>query len=350
MTNVDMELAKIERALPDQRPDLGQDGKTRLPGLTLIFFIGLCVSGVLCALGAFFPLRELTKAIVWQYNAKYIFGGMATACLAGAGLSWWVGYAIYERLQSAPFRCRVMLTINIFASVAGILGLIIFLFVNMNTDRAFYSATDIMMRYSLPELFSNLLAVIIFSEAWWRYFLYSAKVRQTFNLYLPVKRAREIPPAEIGLFTVVCWLCPVYYGLPNLVWLYESYVMIVGGVAFLILHAVFAASYLTLPFVALYALRTRRLPVIFWCLGLWLGLQGVIWLLNIASTFHALGDIGTYGNYNYAWGLPRLFSERLFIPLAFWWYFSVSEKAQAWFSAQRPSGEHLPAAALSAGA
>lgn len=350
MTTTGTNLPKSEQALAGGSPNLGQEGRTRLPGLTLVFFIGLCVSGVLCALGIFFSLQELIKGVAWQYNAKYIYSGLTAAGVLGAGLCWWAGYGIYERLTSAPFRCRVLLLINIIASAAGFVGIIIFLFINVNMSSQ--SASDIMMRYNLPGLASNLLAVIIISEVWRRYFFYSAKVRQAFNLYLPAESARELPPAEIGLFTAACCLCPAYYGLPNLVWLHEIYSTVMnGGIAFLLLHAVIAASCLILPFVALYALHVRRLPVIFWSLGLWLGLQGVIWLVNVGNTFQALGNMGTYDqSYNYSWGLPRLFSERLFIPLAFWWYFSVSDKARSWFEVKRPYNEHPSRNGLSNGA
>ena len=72
------------------------------------------------------------------------------------------------------------------------------------------------------------------------------------------------------------------------------------------------------------------LRVIFWCLSLWLALEAALWLANAVTLYIALAE---EGGYQYTYGLPRLFSERLFIPLAFWWYFAVSQKARAWFGA-----------------
>ena len=92
-----------------------------------------------------------------------------------------------------------------------------------------------------------------------------------------------------------------------------------------------------LPGLALHALRVRRgmLRVIFWRLGLWLALEAAIGLINLINTARFFSETDNCDSRCYTWGLPRLFSERLFIPLAFRWYFSVSQKARAWFGAER---------------
>ena len=331
MADADTDLEKPEEQGPGGRePEIGLGCKTRLPGLTLVFFIGLCAGGVLCGLCAFWALRVLTQSATWHFGIEYIFMGLAAAGVLGAGLSGWVGYGIYERMEGAPRRCRMLLAINIAAAAVGIAGMgALFLIFGPRED----SALGFLTRNNTITTISNLLAAIVISEAWRRYFLLSPKVRRTFGLYQPPGCAAELPPAEIALFTVVCWLCPVHYGLPKLIWLAYSFSTVTdGGLAFIALHAAITVSCLVLPFAALYALRVRRgmLRVIFWCLGLWLALEAAVWAANIITLYISLAE---QGGYQYTYGLPRLFSERLFIPLAFWWYFAVSAEARSWFSA-----------------
>ena len=337
MTNADTDLIKPEGQEPgDWKPEIGPEGKTRLPGLTVVFFVGLCAGGVLCGLEGFWMLRELTKDGVWSYGLEYICMALAVAGIAGAGLAWWAGYGIYERMADAPRRCRILLVVNMVAVAVAIAGIgVIFFDVVLNGD----SARDFIMQNNIPTAVSNLLAAIVLSETWRRYFWFSPKVRGTFNLHQPAKNAGNLPPAGIALFTVACWLCPVHYGLSNFVWLVCSWFQIGDGEKLRLLpHAVITTTYFVLPFAALHALHLRRgmLRVIFWCLGLWLAVEMAIWLLNLVNTARLLADMDNYGSgYNYTWGLPRLFSERLFIPLAFWWYFSVSKEARVWFGAER---------------
>ena len=98
MTNADTYLRKPEEQEPGYRkPEVGPGGKTRLPGLTLVFFIGLCAGGVVCGLCAFWALRELAKNADWYFGVGYIFIGLAAAGILGAGLSWWAWFGA-ERL------------------------------------------------------------------------------------------------------------------------------------------------------------------------------------------------------------------------------------------------------------
>ena len=334
-TNTD--LTRPEEQGPEVRkPETGPGGKTRLPGLTLVFFIGLCAGGVLCGLFAFWALRELTKDAAWNFGDEYIFMILAATGILGALLAWWAGYGIYERLEGAPRRCRILLVLNMVAAVVGIAGIgATFLSVGLRGTLTL----EFLMRHNITAVTSNFLAVIVISEAWRRYFWFSPKVRQAFNLYQPAEYSGNIPPAEIALFTVACWLCPLHYGLPNLAWLAFSWADIGDGEKLRLLpYTIITAVYIALPCAALYALRLRQgmLRVIFLCLGLWLAVEAAVGLLNLINTARAMSAMDDYGSgYNYAWHLPRLFSERLFIPLAFWWYFSVSQKARAWFGAER---------------
>ena len=337
MTATDTDLTRPEGQEAEARKaEAEPDCKTRLPGLTLVFFISLCAGGALCGMFAFWALRELVQNATWYFGDAYIFMILAAVGILGAALAWWAGYGIYERLESAPRRCRVLLVLNMVAAAAGVAGIgAILLTVGLRG----VLTPEFFIRHNIPAVISNFLAIIIISEAWRRYFWLSPKVRRTFNSCYPMEYAKNIPPAEIALFTVACWLCPVHYGLPNLAWMAFYWTDTGAGEKLRLLPSIIiTTAYIALPCAALYALRLRQgmLRVIFWCLGLWLAVEAAVGLLNLINTARALSAMNDYGDgYNYAGGLPRLFSERLFIPLAFWWYFSVSQKARAWFGAER---------------
>ena len=341
MTATDTDSARPGGRKPEEwKPEIGPDGKVHLPGLTLVFFIILCGFGALFILDILWAFPKLmggesllenneSEAVASAGRTAFTF--MILLGLLGAFLCWRTGKAIYLRETSAPARCCFLLTL--YRNIC-ILGLFSALLLVVFTDMGQSLFKNLDMKSGLPFIFGDMLPSIVMAEAWRRYFLISPKVRQVFLPLHPAEHGAEVPPAEIGIFMAACWLCLAKYGLPNLVsTLYSFDIIAAGGALFLIFKLMIAISHLALPYAALQALRIRwgMFHIIFWCLGLWLAVEAFIWLFTAGSLFEVLPQ----ADKEYTYSLPATFSERLFIPLAFWWYFSVSQKARAWFGAER---------------
>ena len=136
---------------------------------------------------------------------------------------------------------------------------------------------------------------------------------------------------EIGLFQLTCWLCIIYYGLPGVVML--AIFGITTEVQFsptAVLNFILTGvGGIIIPAIALWAVSRFRHKAILACLGVWLGGELLLYLVNLYEVVSSNLDGYTYG-YN-VYRMPFL-TVALAVPLAFWWYFYTSEKAAAWFN------------------
>lgn len=177
----------------------------------------------------------------------------------------------------------------------------------------------------------QLLSALVICEAWRRYFVYSPKVHAVFGKPSSKKiqeAAHNAPPAEIGIFMLLCWLL-IFDAIPRLNSSYgrlsaaESYIPFWLGLRNLVL----SIASVILPVFALDALKQRNgLRPLLWCLGVWLAL---------AFSGYAVYDI-MHGVYKQSYDgsaispLDTYFTKYTIFPLVYWWYFTTSQKARTW--------------------
>lgn len=337
MTSAYADLSESQQTTANCGQDLEHGGKTRLPGLVLLFLIGLGLGGILCGFYTFYMLWAFSQ--VHEAERLAWAGGHAL----GFGLCAWAGWGIHTRAENAPQRCRILLIAGIIVALA-LFARAIITFVG---DDALRGSGELSSRLKMLATMHILPCTALTCEAWRRYFLVSSNVRLAFNLYRAEEDARQAPPAVIGLFATVCGLCLVSsvtaaFGI-SCIWVDvgAGLKQIFGmyGITFTIIQSFIARviSQFILPLVALHALRTRRLPVVFRCLGVYLGLAIFNWMSSLAYITYLTANMDFGDRDLYLELLPSLFSVNLLLPLILWWYLSVSSKTRAWFGAKSPA-------------
>ena len=331
----DMSLSTSGRAIASLAPELEAGGKARLPGLVLLFLVSLGLGGLLCGFCAFYMLQKFNQV----YNLANL--GWAVGSALGLVLCCGVGWSIHARAKSAPLLCRILLIAGIIVSLA----LFVRTMISFVGEEALTSREGFFVRLKMLTTLHIFPFIALLCEAWRRYFRVSPSVRRAFNISRPAEDGKDVPPVAIGLFTTACWLCLVSSGVMafGILWLWKDFTSSLRqaldllGLTFTIVQSLITRTIpqFILPLVALYALRARRLPVIFWCLGLWLGLEVLGWLAGLIYLIYLPADVALARNF-YIELLPGLLSENLLFPLIFWWYLSVSPKAQAWFGTKCP--------------
>ena len=336
MASMDMALATLGQVPASPALDLGTNGKTRLPGLALLFLAGLGLGGILCGFYAFYMLQQFDQV----YNLANL--GWAVGNALGLVLCCGVGWSIHIRAKSAPLLCRILLIMGIIVSLA----LFVRTMISFVGDEPLAGREGLVPRLKILTTLHVFPSIAIICEAWRRCFRISPNVRQAFNISRPEEETKEIPPVAIGLFATACWLClvsTIVMGF-GILWLWKDFasslwqVLDLSGVTFTAVQSAIARtiSQFILPLVALYALRARRLPVIFWCLWLWLGLEVLSWVAGLIYLTYLPAKMGLASSNFYLDLLPNLLSQNLLLPLIFWWYLSVSPQTQAWFGTKCP--------------
>lgn len=300
-------------------------GPAKLPGLTLFFLINLWIGVILLFLSG---LGLLYFMVIDDHILYYLDGPvlvvMLFACVVLGGWYAWLAMSIHRCDPNAPARCRVLLVVGMI--LLG-LGLLSFFFIIWREFDAYYYWTNTFL--DLLPAFQNLLAAIVISEAWRRYFAVSSKVRTVFGPYHPHEGAARRVPGEIGLFQVTCWLCLIYYGLQGVAMLFFFWSAedVSFSFAALMHHLLNAVLGIIIPIVALIALGKQQRGAVLACLGIWLGGEVLMYCLGIYEMISETGYV--YRRY-----MMPLLTASTIIPLVFWWYFYTSEKAAAWFSPQ----------------
>lgn len=276
--------------------------KTKLPGLTLVFVFYLWLFTIGCFLGALYLANDLVSETYYAHFALLFFALTCMMIWAGI-LCWRAASSIHARDERAPARCRFLLVLNIIAAIIN-LGLLLWF--------ARYEGRSL-LNLSMGQKICVQLSSVIHSEAWRRYFLLSPKVRAAFNI--TGKPLKDSPmPDGLCLLKMFCWLGFVFGGL---YWAIAWADPLAPGEDtqgfFYIRAAGNCVSGFIAPAVTLYALSAagKNHSLAFWGLGIWIFFAFIDYIAQLKTTFFPLAQ--------------------LVLPLVFWWYLYVSDKAKEWF-------------------
>lgn len=174
---------------------------------------------------------------------------------------------------------------------------------------------------------AQFLVGIVWAEAWRRYFSVSPRVRAAFRPDGPAPDPAGVLPGELGVFVVLCWTAFIAWGVtPALFWGIRSEFL--ADEFFLFFPIVCnVASALVLPLLAIFAVHARARNLLFWCLGLWIG---ILFLAYGIAEWRVMARL----NPESGRGFFSFYSARLALAVVFWWYLSTSEKAKSWFTAK----------------
>lgn len=299
-----------------------EKGVRELPGLVRLFQAQLWLTIIGGGLGAAWAFFMLLTYELWRYGPPWppLF---ALCLLLGCFiLALRAERAIAERSSEAPGRCRLLAALNIAICLLCLLGLGLF---------AFSIGRDFSWQATLP-IVQQILVCIVWSEAWRRYFIVSPNVRAAFQPDGHAPDPAKIMPAELGIFTVLCWSAWIWYGFEFFSFL--EYFLSAG--ASLVQNTDLwprlgnFLTTLTLTPVALWAVAKRNKSVLLWCLGLFLG---VFLILHFAAAIFTTMELSRFMSGSHASRLPSILQPRPILALVFWWYLATSEKAKAYFHA-----------------
>ena len=297
-------------------PDTGV--RAPFPGLAWVFHVQLILGIVLSVVGGLFLLYQTLFHSMYGAEATLLIVGLLI--FAYAGFLFWAESALRNRTPEAPGRCRVILCVNMAAAVLSLIGVLLW-----------WALSSYGFPHEILQSVWQIPISIVFCEAWRRYFTLSPKVRAAFTPgQAPSDEEKDVPPGEIGIFMVLCWLlaCSSLRSLPLLVsWFNDGVDYYPAWLLWRIGFTELAS--LVMPFIALSLLQQRGgVRPIFWCLGIWLVICGTGYAVH-AIMFMGHSQVQIYPAWTY------LDAYTVF-PLVYWWYFATSKKGRAWCGEREP--------------
>ena len=290
------------------------------PGLARVFHVQLILGILLSIFGGLFLIYQ--TLFHSMYGAEAILLIVGLLIFAYAGFLYWAESALRNRSPDAPGRCRVIVCVNMAVTLLSFIGVLVWW--------AF-------SRYGFPqEILQSIWQIpvsIVICEAWRRYFTWSPKVRAAFTPgQTPPEGEKDVPPGEIGIFMVLCWLlaCSSLRSLPLFVnWFNDGVdyypVWLLWRIGFTNLAS------LVMPLITLALLQQRNgVRPIFWCLGIWLVISGAGYAVHeIMFMGNGYSQVQIYP----AWTYLDAYTA---FPLVYWWYFATSKKGRAWCGEPEP--------------
>ncbi len=309
------------------------NGPAKLPGLTFIFLIYLWVGVVLyfvcaCAIGYLF----FSQKYYFPISIKIIIALLSTISVFFALLCLRAAIGISGRHENTPSRCQFVLILNF---VGGIIWL---LFTIWDATEASWSRPDPWSK-AIPMIV-NILYALVICEAWRRYFATSRKVKAVFGgpriqpadeAAAHLEREENNAAGEMGLVVVFCWLALVYRGIQGPLYLMYTFFTDASMLNTTILRlSVSSLAGIVAPLLIIYAIKARKgaRHLVFWGLGLWLGVSILNYLIFTGALLSS-HDFDT--SIMLQARFPSMINAAEVVALAVWWYMAVSEKARAWF-------------------
>lgn len=299
--------------LPETRKDAG-----KLPGLVLFFRVQLWIGIIGGGLGAAWIVYTLLAEWIWRYGPPWplllALGLLAGCCV----LLFRAERAIAERSPEAPGRCRFLAALNIALSLLSLLllGLLAL------SDRFHIPWDEILP--TIPQILTG----IVWSEAWRRYFTVSPRVRATFQPFGREPDPKKVMPAELGIFIVLCGSAWIWCGFDLARFLHDfsSRTAFFEQEFFVWPFLVNSLAMLLLAPAAVWALVIRNKSALLWCLGLFMG---IFLFMHFAFVINMIMELWVTVPIRF----PSVLQSQFIFALVFWWYFTTSERAKAYFRA-----------------